>query len=374
MVVASVLGKVLIMAGGTGGHVYPGLAIARELMARGYQVEWLGTDRGLESRVVPAAGIHLNVIAVSGFRGKGVLTKLRAVFGLVLASCQSLAVLFRFKPGCVIGMGGYVAAPGGLAAWIMMRPLIIHEQNAVAGTSNRLLAKLAKRVMVAYPNAFPEHLDVSLVGNPVRDEIVAAANAQIMAAANTQISADSFGSDAQLKLLVLGGSLGAKALNDVMPSVVARIADLEVCIWHQTGAAHASQVEADYLQRGRENVRVSAFVENMEDAYSWADLVVCRAGALTVSELTVMSKPAILVPYPYAIDDHQTLNARWMSEQGAAVLIPQSELTPAKLEDLLRGFVSNSSSLLAMATNAGHIAMADATRLTVGICEEVYRD
>lgn len=366
MVVASVLGNVLIMAGGTGGHVYPALAIARELMARGYQVEWLGTDRGLESRVVPASGIHLNVIAVSGFRGKGLLSKLRAVFGLVLASCQSLAVLLRFKPGCVIGMGGYVAAPGGLAARLTMRPLIIHEQNAVAGTSNRLLARFAKRVMVAYPNAFPKNVEVSLIGNPVRDEIVAAAT--------KHIALDSFGSGAQLKLLVLGGSLGAKALNDVMPELAALVTDLDICIWHQTGDRHESLVDADYLERGSKNVRVSAFIENMEVAYSWADLVVCRAGALTVSELTVMSKPAILVPYPYAIDDHQTANARWMSDQGGAVLVPQPELSAAKLEELLRGFVSGSNSLKVMAAKSGQIAMADATAMAVEICEEVYCD
>ena len=354
------------MAGGTGGHVYPALAIARELRAKGYRVEWLGTDRGLESRVVPDTGIHLNVITASGFRGKSLLSKFFSVLRLLLAICQSLIILFRFKPGCVIGMGGYVALPGGLAAWLTMRPLIIHEQNAIAGTSNRLLVKFTKRVMVAYPNAFPKNIEVNVIGNPLRQQIVDAADREILG--------DSFGCDAQLKLLVLGGSLGAKALNDVMPELTDLVADLNIFIWHQTGDAQVALVEAEYRKRLRENVRINAYIENIQDAYTWADLVVCRAGALTISELAVMSKPAILIPYPYAIDDHQTINGRWMSDQGGAVLVPQSELTAVKLETLLRELTGNSSSLDLMAMNSGHLAMANAAGLAAGICEEVYRD
>lgn len=367
MVVVSVLGRVLIMAGGTGGHVYPALAIAQELTVRGYQVEWLGTERGLESRVVPASGIPFNTVGISGFRGKGVVSKIRALFALFRASLQSLAILLRFKPGCVIGMGGYAAAPGGLAAWLSGRPLIIHEQNSVAGTTNRLLAKLSKRVMVAYPHAFPETVDVSFIGNPVRKEITEAA----MAAGESE---DAYGSDAQLRLLVLGGSLGAKALNEVMPQLATLVADLNVSIWHQTGDGHLASVKEDYLRRGLDGVRVKAFIENMEEAYRWADLVICRAGALTVSELTVMSKPAILIPYPLAIDDHQTGNARWMSEQGAALLIPQTELSAEQLEKQLKIFISRADDLADMAAKAGKIAISNATQLAVGICEEVYRD
>ncbi len=355
---------VLIMAGGTGGHVYPALAVALELISRGYRVEWVGTERGLEHRVVPAAGITLHCLPVRGVRGKTPVHKLLGVFFLLLASLQALWLVFRQAPRCVVGMGGYVAGPAGVAAWILRKPLLIHEQNAVAGTTNRLLAPLADKVACGFAGAFAETIDTTVVGNPVRAELV-----QAGAAGHYD-----YCGQRPLRLLVLGGSLGAQPINDIMPSLLHGLRELgraELEIWHQAGDAHAQIVAHNYGELLGAQVRVAPFIEDMAQAYAWADLVLCRAGALTVSELAIMGRPAILVPLPHAIDDHQTANARFLAECGAAVLLPQSDMSVARLTAEVQRFVDHPGQLAAMAQSALSAARPDAASAVSDCCEEL---
>jgi UDP-N-acetylglucosamine--N-acetylmuramyl-(pentapeptide) pyrophosphoryl-undecaprenol N-acetylglucosamine transferase len=353
---------VLMMAGGTGGHVYPALAVAREMQSRGFRVAWVGTSRGLEARVVPEAGIDLHHLVVRGVRGKNLLSKLLGVIYLILASLQAIWLVLRLSPSCVVGMGGYVAGPAGLAAWLLRKPLLIHEQNAVAGTTNRLLAPFAKKVLCGFPSSFSADIDARVVGNPVRREI-------IERGATVQYD---FQGQRALRLLVLGGSLGAKPVNDLLPPAVVELQGIEV--WHQSGVAHAESVKQAYDELNVTNIKVAPFIEDMADAYAWADLVVCRAGALTVAELAIMGRPAILVPLPHAIDDHQSANARYLSEPGAAVLIPQSDLTAPALAGLLQRYSNDPQALLKMAQISSSLATAGAT-VTVGdCCEELIHD
>ena len=355
---------VLMTAGGTGGHVYPALAVAQELIERGYNVEWVGTKAGLEHRVVPAAGITLHCLPVVGMRGKSALHKLRGVLVLMIAQLRATWLVFRLRPGCVVGMGGYVAGPAGMAAWLLRKPLLIHEQNAVAGTTNRMLSRFAKRILAGFPGAFDRHLEVSVIGNPLRNELL-----QAGAAATYD-----YDGRRPLQLLVLGGSLGAAPLNEVMPGMVRRLArdgDNLLQIWHQAGEAHCEGLQQRYGVLLGENVRVSAFIEDMAAAYQWADLVLCRAGALTVSELAVMGRPAILVPLPQAIDDHQTLNARTLVARGAAVSLLQGQLDAYMLGNLLRDFIAQPQRLASMAAAAAGAATPDAARRAADCCEEL---
>jgi UDP-N-acetylglucosamine--N-acetylmuramyl-(pentapeptide) pyrophosphoryl-undecaprenol N-acetylglucosamine transferase len=356
---------VLMMAGGTGGHVYPALAVAREMQSRGFRVAWVGTSRGLEARVVPEAGIDLHHLVVRGVRGKNPLSKLLGVIYLILASLQAIWLVLRLSPSCVVGMGGYVAGPAGVAAWLLRKPLVIHEQNAVAGTTNRLLAPFAKRVLCGFPSSFSADIDARVVGNPVRSDI-------IERGATLQYE---FRGQRPLRLLVLGGSLGAKPVNDLLPPAVAELADgSAIEVWHQTGVAHAEAVKQAYDKLNVDNIKVAAFIEEMADAYAWADLVVCRAGALTVAELAIMGRPAILVPLPHAIDDHQSANARFLSDPGAAVMIPQSDLTAQALAALLQQYCTDSAALLEMAKISSGLATPGAT-VTVGdCCEELINE
>ena len=344
---------VLMMAGGTGGHVYPALAVATELMGRGYRVEWVGTERGLEHRVVPAAGITLHCLPVRGVRGKSVLHKLLGLLLLVLASLQALWLVFRLAPSCVVGMGGYVAGPAGVAAWLLRKPLLIHEQNAVAGTTNRMLAPLATRVVAGFPGAFTTDVDYTVLGNPLRRELVAAG------AANHY---DYIG-QRPLRLLVLGGSLGARPINTVLPGAVQLLAQdraTQLEVWHQAGDAHADVVRDSYADLLDQGVKVSPFIDDMAEAYAWADLVLCRAGALTVAELAIMGRPAVLVPLPQAIDDHQTANARSLADRGAAVLLRQDAMTDKSLAESLGSFMAEPQRLVTMAAAALAAATPDA--------------
>lgn len=349
---------ILIMAGGTGGHVFPALAVARELRARGAPVVWLGTHRGLEARVVPEAGFPMEWVKVSGLRGKGVLKWFQAPFMLTLALWQALGVLWRVRPLAVLGMGGFVTGPGGLMAWLTRRPLLIHEQNSVAGLTNRLLAPLACRVMEAFPGSLPRALHT---GNPVREEIAA-----------LPVPAERFaGRQGALRLLVLGGSLGAQVLNEVVPAALARIAPGERPeVWHQTGSRNLEAGRRAYQEAGV-TARVEPFLEDMAAAYGWADLVVCRAGALTIAELAAAGVGAVLVPYPHAVDDHQTGNARYLVEQGAARLIPQSELTATALGKVLDEFIHRPERLRDMAGRARALARPVAARQVADLCLEV---
>jgi UDP-N-acetylglucosamine--N-acetylmuramyl-(pentapeptide) pyrophosphoryl-undecaprenol N-acetylglucosamine transferase len=365
------MARILIMAAGTGGHVFPGLALARELIQRGHSLSWLGTPNGMENRLVPSTGIELDAITIKGLRGNGLLRWLAAPLSLARALWQAAAVLRRRRPDLVIGMGGFVSGPGGLMARLLGIPLVIHEQNAVPGLANRLLARIAKRVLQAFPDSFAARsafgslsgAKLHTVGNPVRREI-----AQLAAPEQR------YGlRQGPARLLIIGGSLGAKALNEQAPLALAGLAlsptsPLEVR--HQTGRGLAEATAAAYRGLGIA-AQVSEFIEDMAEAYAWCDLILCRAGALTVSELAAAGVPAILVPYPHAVDDHQTRNAAYLADAGAARLLPQEQMTPASLSLLLNELLSNRALLLQMAQQARARAMTDATERVADICEEV---
>jgi UDP-N-acetylglucosamine--N-acetylmuramyl-(pentapeptide) pyrophosphoryl-undecaprenol N-acetylglucosamine transferase len=353
-------GNVLIMAGGTGGHVFPALACAREFQARGYRVHWLGTPRGIENELVPAAGLPLHLIDVSGLRGKGRLSLLKAPFQLVKALFQARKVVRELQPVCVLGMGGFVTGPGGLAARLGGAPLIIHEQNAVAGTANRSLAPFASRVCEAFPNTFGASAKRRTTGNPVREELF------------LETPRDSL-RDRRPRLLILGGSLGAEPLNKLLPAALALLPDeLRPQVFHQAGKQHAGITGERYRAAGVE-AQVAPFIQDMARAYAWADLVVCRAGALTVSELAAAGLPALLLPLPHAIDDHQTRNAEYLAKEGAAVLLPQRSTDAATLSAQLSEVLMHPERLQEMARTARRLAKPDATRSVVDICLEVAR-
>jgi UDP-N-acetylglucosamine--N-acetylmuramyl-(pentapeptide) pyrophosphoryl-undecaprenol N-acetylglucosamine transferase len=348
------------MAGGTGGHVYPALAVARALQANSRDIVWLGTHRGLESRVVPAAGIDMEWISVQGLRRKGALALAIAPLQLGWALLQSLAIIIRRRPAAVLGMGGFVSGPGGLAAWLTRRPLIIHEQNAAAGMTNRLLARLARVVLQAFPGSFPSNVKAETVGNPVREDI--AAMAEPFNRYNDR--------QGPLRVLVLGGSQGALTLNQMVPAALALLnPDLRPVIRHQCGERTLHEAKEAYA-RHSVDVELQAYIENMAEAYAWADLVICRAGALTVAELCAAGLPAIFVPYPAAVDDHQTANARPMEAAGAATIIQESELTPEHLADLLSDQLQSRTSLMRRAEKARSLAKPDSLRRIAELCLE----
>lgn len=349
----SVLRPVMIMAGGTGGHVYPALAVAAELRARGIPVIWMGTRKGIEARLVPAAGIEIDWLGMSGLRGKGFATLLLAPVKIVIACYQAARILIRRKPAAVLGMGGFVSAPGGLMAWFLRLPLLIHEQNAVAGMSNRLLAKLANKVMQAFPGSLrnAEH-----VGNPVRSEITEIAEPEQRFAER----------DGALRILVFGGSLGASRLNEVVPQACAQLAqNKQLSIRHQAGPGNFHQANANYRQLGVE-AEVFEYIDDMPAMYAWADLVICRAGAMTISELAAAGVASVLVPYPYAVDDHQTLNAKYLSDAGAAVLIQQQQLNTESLLNVLQTI--DRTQALQMAQQARQLGMPESTQRVADVC------
>ena len=349
---------ILVMAGGTGGHVYPALAVARALQASSRDVVWLGTHRGLESRVVPAAGIDIEWISVKGLRRKGVLALLIAPLQICWALLQSLGVILRRRPAAVLGMGGFVSGPGGVAAWLTRRPLVIHEQNAAAGLTNRLLARLARVVLQAFPGSFNSSVNAETVGNPVREDIAAIA-----------APAERYGTrQGPLRLLVLGGSQGALALNRTVPAALAQIAaELRPLVRHQCGERTLDTAREAYAGSGID-VELLPFIEDMAEAYAWADLVVCRAGALTIAELCAAGLPALFVPYPAAVDDHQTANAGPMTRAGAAAIIQESKLTPELLADLLREWLQSREALLERAEKARALATPNALHRITELC------
>jgi UDP-N-acetylglucosamine--N-acetylmuramyl-(pentapeptide) pyrophosphoryl-undecaprenol N-acetylglucosamine transferase len=331
---------VLIMAGGTGGHVFPALALARLLREQSLEVVWLGTARGLEARVVPAEGIPIEQLSVSGLRGKGLVAWLAAPFRLSRALLQALAVMRRHQPLVVVGLGGFVTGPGGVAAWLTRHPLVIHEQNAIAGFTNRVLAHLARQVLEAFPGSFGRDVHAKVIGNPVRRDISALPPPSVRFA----------GRVGPVRILVIGGSQGAARLNAVVPFALKRLsAWLAFDVRHQSGERWIDAGRASYAQAGvRADVR--PFIEDMSEAYGWADLVICRAGALTVSELAAVGVAAILVPFPGAVDDHQAYNAQYLVREGAAVLIPDRELTEERLASELQRLFA--ASCLALARGA----------------------
>ncbi|WP_020207931.1 undecaprenyldiphospho-muramoylpentapeptide beta-N-acetylglucosaminyltransferase [Gilvimarinus chinensis] len=342
------MSQVLIMAGGTGGHVFPALSVARELQHRGYSVSWLGTQRGIESRLVPESGLELNLISVEGVRGKGVWGLLKAPFLISYAILQALKVLRTVKPGVVIGFGGFASGPGAVAAKILRIPLVIHEQNAVAGTTNKLSAKFAQRVLTGFDQVLPNG---EWVGNPVREEI-----------RNLPEPKHRYSSRAEqpIHVLVLGGSLGALAINELVPGALAKLpVNIRPEVIHQCGAKH-EEVTRQVYQRYQVDAVVKPFIDDMAEAYGWADLVICRAGALTVAELAATGVGALLVPLPSAIDDHQTHNAAVLVGACAGISVPQQDLTPESLAKLLQQKLLHRDTLLQLAERARTVHKGDA--------------
>lgn len=351
---------VMIMAGGTGGHIFPGLAVAEVLISRAVPVVWLGAADALETRLVPARGIRLMTLPVRGVRGKGWNARLRAPWMLLGALRAAWAVQRRERPRSVLALGGYAAGPGGLAAFLRRVPLVVHEQNALPGLTNRVLARLARRVLVGFPDALPRAV---CSGNPVRAVI-----------ADLPLPAQRFAArTGRARLLVLGGSQGARALNLGVPAALALLPTAERPeVWHQCGAQAVEATRAAYAEAGVE-ARIEPFIEAMEQAYAWADLALCRAGALTLAELAAAGLGAVLVPYPHAVDDHQTRNATFMTGAGAARLLPESALSAQALVREVGMLLADRARLLGMATAARALARPDAAARIADACLEVAR-
>ncbi|MEX2367761.1 MAG: undecaprenyldiphospho-muramoylpentapeptide beta-N-acetylglucosaminyltransferase [Pseudohongiellaceae bacterium] len=371
--------KVLIMAGGTGGHVFPALCIAEHLQAKGIEVEWLGTRSGLEASVIPKASIPIHYISIRGLRGSSVWKKLTAPVSILMAVIQSLVKLLSIKPNCVLGMGGFVTGPGGIAAWLLRRKLVIHEQNAIAGFTNQLLFPFAFTVMEAFPGAFERKQKLTFnpllkqfiksgkaihVGNPLRADIAAVPEPEQRLQGRSGV----------LNILVIGGSLGAVAINELIPRMLVLMPeDRRPNIFHQCGNCNHEETEKFYREHNLESgasLRIEKFIDDMAAAYCWADLVVCRAGALTVAELAGAGVASILVPFPFAVDDHQTENARYLANAGAAVLIQQQDLTAESLKSIVENYTGDRKALLACAMAARNLAQPRATELASTLCIE----
>ena len=369
--------SILIMAGGTGGHIMPGLAVADILRSRGWKVTWLGAPDSMEAELVPKHGYEMAWVRFSGLRGKGLLRKLMLPLNLLIALAQSAAAIFRHRPDVVLGMGGYITFPGGVMAALLRRPLVIHEQNSIAGLSNKVLARIAQKTLSGFPDVLPKAV---WCGNPVRGSIAGLPAPQMRYAARS----------GRLNVLVVGGSLGAKVLNETMPQALALLSEarsphpnplphageganesLRDCpfnVVHQTGKQHFSAVQQLYRQAGVQ-ADIQPFLEDMAGSYANADVVICRAGALTIAELAAAGVASILIPFPFAVDDHQTHNARFLSERNAAILLSQAELSAEKLAQLLQELTREK--LAAMAQQARSVAKADAAQQVAQICAEL---
>lgn len=336
--------RLLVMAGGTGGHVFPGLAVAHQLMEQGWQVRWLGTADRMEADLVPKHGIEIDFIQISGLRGKGWRAQLGAPLRIWRAIRQARQIMRDYQPDVVLGMGGYVSGPGGVAAWLQGIPVVLHEQNAIAGLTNRWLSRIAAKVLQAFPGAFAK---APVVGNPVRQDVLALPEP-------AQRMKDRSG---PLRVLVVGGSQGARVLNRTLPAVAAALDD-QITLWHQVGKGALPEVEQAYQAAGATGHKITEFIDDMADAYQWADVVICRSGALTVSELAAAGVPAIFVPFQHK-DRQQYLNGLTLEKAGAAYIIEQDQLTAERLEAQL--LLLNRPQLLAMAQHARAAAIPDAT-------------
>jgi UDP-N-acetylglucosamine--N-acetylmuramyl-(pentapeptide) pyrophosphoryl-undecaprenol N-acetylglucosamine transferase len=378
--------KILIMAGGTGGHVFPALSIAEDLISRGVQVEWLGTRNGLEARVIAATEIPMHFISIAGLRGTSLLRKLLAPLVIFIAVLQSIFKVIQIKPGCVLGMGGFVTGPGGLAAWLLRKKLVIHEQNAIAGLTNQLLFPMATTVMEAFPGAFERKkamtgnrflkafirsTNIIVVGNPVRKEIADLGNHLEEKIGEREQENES---GRNLHLLIIGGSLGAVAINKVIPEMLALLPEgLRPDVLHQCGDKNLSDTEAFYQQHHIHTgaaIRVIPFIENMAEAYAWSDIIIARAGAMTISEITAVGLASILVPYPYAVDDHQTENASFLQRAGGAEIIQQDELNAQRLLAEVGKFSADSKALHLAWKNARNVGKTDASEKAALLCLE----
>ena len=361
--------RVLVMAGGTGGHIFPGLAVADYLKARDFQVRWLGTPGRMEATLVPEHGYDIDFIDVVGVRGNGIKRLLMAPFMVIKSIRQASKVIDEFKPDVVVGFGGFASGPGGIAAWLKRVPMVLHEQNAIAGVTNSILAYFAKTVLMAFPNTFERRHKAQVVGNPVRPDIAA------LATNKTEVKTTDGAH--KLNVLVVGGSLGAKVFNEDLPAILAGTElQWQISIWHQTGKSRsdddiAAVVEKSYRDSGFTELKVTEFIADMADAYQWADLVICRAGALTVSEVAAAGKAAVFVPFPHAVDDHQTLNAKWLADEQGAIIVQQSDLhQPAVLAQLTE-LLASEQQIMQMGEKAQSIAIIDATEQVANCCIEL---
>ncbi len=353
----------MIMAGGTGGHIYPALAVAELLQKKGCEVFWMGTPNGMESTIIPKYGIAMHCVSISGLRGKGITSLAMAPIKLVIALSQAGLIILKKKPDVVLGMGGFVTGPGGLMSWFLRKPLVIHEQNAIAGMTNRLLSKIANRVLEAFPRSFGKNVSCQLTGNPIRGNVLNVSEPGIRLKSHS----------GNLRILVIGGSLGAVAINQVLPKALKRIDEaVRPEVWHQVGKKNIEQAEHDYGELAV-SAKVVPFIENMGEAYEWADIVLCRAGALTIAEIMSVGIASILVPYPYAVDDHQSKNASFLLEKKAAILLPQDQLDEVKLADNFMYFENNRQELLEMAESAKSCGIKNSAEQVADICMGVLQ-
>lgn len=348
--------RLMVMAGGTGGHVFPGLAVAHHLMNDGWKVRWLGTADRMEAQLVPKHGIDIDFITISGLRGKGPLALLGAPFRIIRAILQARKIMKAYKPDVVLGMGGYVSGPGGVAAWTLGIPVVLHEQNGIAGLTNQWLAKIATRVLQAFPGAFK---DAEVVGNPVRVDVLMIPEPQERLVEH----------DGALRILVVGGSQGARILNQTLPKALAQMTS-PVTVWHQAGKGSQESTEENYAQAGVKDYNVTEFIDDMAEAYSWADLIVCRSGALTVSEVAAAGLPAIFIPFMHK-DRQQYWNAQPLEKVGAAIIIEQPDLTVDVLANELNQL--NREKLLEMAIKASENSIPDATERVANVIIDVAK-
>jgi len=351
---------VLIMAGGTGGHIFPGLAVAEVLQTRNVPVRWLGAEGGMETRTVPAAGIALDVVSITGLRGKGAMRWVKMPLMLLRAVWQARRLLNANRPACAVSFGGYAAAPGGIAAWTKGIPVLVHEQNRIPGLTNRLLSKFSRKILQGFPGTFPEEASAIDCGNPVRRQVAALDDPQTRLA----------GREGPIRILVTGGSQGAQVLNRMVPAALQMLfTSVALEIRHQAGAKRVDEAQDAYAQAGVK-AEITPFIDDMAAAYAWADLVICRSGALTVAELAAAGVAAVLVPFAYAVDDHQTRNAEYLAEAGAAIILDQLSLNPEILAAALKPLLSDRSVLLNMAVAARSMALPNAAEKVVGACAE----
>lgn len=348
--------SILIMAGGTGGHIFPALAVADCLRAQGWRITWLGAANSMEADLVPKAGYPLVTVRFAGLRGKGLLRKLILPFNLLIALWQSAVVILRHRPDVLLGMGGYITFPGGMMGALLRRPLLIHEQNSIAGLSNKSLSHLATRTLTGFPEVLP---NAEWCGNPVRASIAALPDPLVRYAARS----------GELNILVLGGSLGAQAINHCLPQALALIPiAVRPQVLHQTGKQHFAATQTLY-SNAQVSADVQPFLDDMAKQYAWADLVICRAGALTIAELSAAGVASILIPFPFAVDDHQTANAKFLSAHEAAILLPQATLNARHLADLLQAFTREKALIMALA--AHKLAKPDAAQRVAAVCMEL---
>jgi len=351
---------VLIMAGGTGGHIFPGLAVADALRQKDIPVRWLGAEGGMEARTVPAAGIDLDLVAISGLRGKGLMRWIRMPFMLLRAVWQARRLLVANPPLCAVSFGGYAAAPGGIAAWTKRIPVLVHEQNRIPGMTNRLLSHFSRKILQGFPGTFPEDMSAIDSGNPVRREVAA------LAAPQTRL----FERTGPVRVLITGGSQGAQVLNLTVPAALKLLpASIAIEVRHQAGAKRVDEAQGAYAEASVD-ADVQPFISDMAEAYAWADLVICRSGALTVAELAAAGVASVLVPFAYAVDDHQTRNAEYLSFAEAAIILPQATFEPQVLATALEPLLSDRAVLLSMAVAARQLALPDAAEKVVEACSE----